>query len=102
MRGIIDYQTLENKIIEIRGKKVIMDSDVAELYGVKTRDINKAVKNNPNKFPAEYILVLKKVEKNELVENFHRFNDLKHSTALPKTFTEKGLYISHSAPEFLN
>lgn len=84
---------VENKIIIVRDTPVILDSDVAELYGVETRDINKAVKNNPDKFPENYILTLDKTEKLQLVENFHRFNPLKHSTALPKAFTEKGLYM---------
>ena len=71
----------------------MVDSDVALVYGVATRDINKAVKNNPEKFPDGYIFKLSKAEKMELVENFHRFSNLKHSTVLPKAFTEKGLYM---------
>lgn len=90
---LITYDQVQSKIIEIRNQKVILDTDVAELYGVETRDINKAVKNNPDKFPNNYILTLNKNEKLELVENFHRFNPLKHSTTLPKAFTEKGLYM---------
>ncbi|MCR9192758.1 MAG: ORF6N domain-containing protein [Gammaproteobacteria bacterium] len=86
-------EIVAEKIIEIRGDHVIIDSDVADLYKVETRDINKAVKNNPDKFPEHYIIQLNKKEKNELVENFHRFNGLKHSTTLPKAFTEKGLYM---------
>lgn len=70
-----------------------MDAVAAELYGVETRDINKAVKNNPDKFPNNYIFTLNEYEKLQLVENFHRFNPLKHSTSLPKAFTEKGLYM---------
>ncbi len=89
----ITYDQVKSKIIEIRDQKVILDSDVAELYGVETRDINKAVKNNPDKFPRNYIIQINKNEKRELVENFHRFNPLKHSTSLPKAFTEKGLYM---------
>ena len=54
---------VEDKIIDIRGEKVIIDTDVAELYGVETRDINKAVKNNPDKFPEGYISKLRKNEK---------------------------------------
>lgn len=84
---------VEEKIINIRDHHVIIDSDVAVLYGVETRDINKAVKNNPDKFPESYIVQLNLNEKNELVENFHRFNVLKHSTVLPKAFTERGLYM---------
>lgn len=90
---LVKQDEVERKIITIRGENVILDSDVAKLYGVETRDINKAVKNNPDKFPKTYILKLKKAEKLELVENFHRFKPLKHSTTLPKAFTEKGLYM---------
>lgn len=92
MNLILD-KTIEEKILTIRDQYVIIDRDVAELYKVETRDINKAVKNNPNKFPEHYIIKLNKKEKNELVENFHRFKGLKHSTALPKAFTERGLYM---------
>ena len=73
--------------------QVIIDSDIADLYAVETRDINKSVKNNADKFPGGYLFELTKNEKLELVENFHRFNKLKHSTAVPKGFTEKGLYM---------
>ena len=87
--ALITYDQVKSKIIEIRKQKVILDADVAVLYGVETRDINKAVKNNPDKFPKNYIITLSKNEKLKLVENFHRFNPLKHSTSLPKAFTEK-------------
>jgi hypothetical protein len=90
---IVKYDQVSDKIIEIRHQKVILDSDVAELYGVETKDINKAVKNNPGKFPEGYVIELFHTEKNELVENFHRFNRLKHSAVLPKAFTERGLYM---------
>lgn len=90
---IIKYDQVADKVIEVEKQKVILDSDVAELYGVETRDINKAVKNNPEKFPNNYIIELPNHMKNELVENFHRFNKLKHSTASPKAFTERGLYM---------
>jgi len=93
MSGIVKMEVLQKLIIEIRDEKVLLDADVAVIYGVKTRDINKAVTNNPDKFPSGYIVELSKFEKNELVENFHRFDKLKHSTANPKAFTEKGLYM---------
>ena len=88
-----DIVKTESKIIVIRDTQVILDRDVAELYGVETRDINKAVKNNPKKFPPGYIIELNSSEKQELVENFHRFNTLKHSTVAPHAFTEQGLYM---------
>ncbi len=84
---------IENKLIKYKDDFVLIDRDIAELYGVETRDINKAVKNNPDKFSGGYIIELSKEEKNELVENFHRFKPLKHSTVNPKAFTEKGLYM---------
>ena len=93
MANIIKFEGFESKLIQYKGDFVLVDSDVAELYGVETRDINKAVKNNIKKFPKGYILELTKDEKNELVEKFHRFNRLKHSTVTPKIFTEKGLYM---------
>jgi len=72
--------------------KVILD-EINKLPIEDKRDINKAVKNNPGKFPKGYFIELTKHEKDELVENFHRFNKLKHSTVQPKAFTEKGLYM---------
>ena len=67
----VKFEIVANKVIEIRGEKVILDSDVAKLYGVKTRDINKSVKNNPDKFPFGYIFELTINEKQKVVENFH-------------------------------
>ena len=91
--NIIKLEDIQKLIINIRDQKVLIDADVGKIYGVETRDINKAVKNNPEKFPMEYIIELDKEEKTELVEKFHRFNKLKHSTSIPKAFTEKGLYM---------
>jgi len=63
------------------------------LNWVETKDINRAVKNNPDKFPAGYTLTLNNSELCQLVKNFHRFEKLKHSSALPTAFTERGLYM---------
>jgi len=93
MSDIMKFENLQDRIIEIRGKRVLLDADVGEIYGVETRDINKAVANNPDKFPVGYVVELSTQEKSELVENFHRFNKLKHSTVNPKAFPEKGLYM---------
>ena len=90
---IIKFEELENKLIKYNEEFVLVDRDVAQLYGVETRDINKAVANNPEKFPKGYIIELNEDEKKELVENFHRFNTLKHSTVAPHAFTEQGLYM---------
>ena len=90
MTNIIE---VENKIITLRDQQVILDSDVAELYDVRTKEINQAVRNNPEKFPEGCIFELSKRKKSELVKIFDRFNRQKHSTASPKAFTEKGLYM---------
>ena len=91
--NVVKIEEIENRIITIRGEKVLIDGDVAEVYGVETKRVNEAVKNNRDKFPGDYLIELSQDEKDELVENFDRFNRLKHSTALPKAFTEKGLYM---------
>jgi len=93
MTAIVRFEEVESKIIEVRNQKVLLDSDIAMLYGVETRDINKAIKNNPEKFPEGYVFELTKEEKNELVENFHHLKKLKFSSHLPKVLTEKGLYM---------
>ena len=90
---IIKNEQIEDKIIELRGAKVIIDSDVAAIYGVETKVVNQAVKNNPEKFPDGYIIEVTDDEKSELVKNFDQFNNLKHSYATLKAFTEKGLYM---------
>ncbi len=90
---IVKIENIIDFIIEIQNQKVIVDQDVARIYGVETKRVNEAVKNNPNRFPDDYIILLNNDEKSELVENFDRFNKLKHSTVYPKAFTEKGLYM---------
>lgn len=92
-REVVKFNSVEQKIITLHNTQILLDSDVAELYGVSTREVNQAVKNNPDKFPGDYIFGLTKEEKQELIKNFDRFNRLKHSTASPTAFTEKGLYM---------
>ena len=89
----IGTKEVEARVIELRGQKVILDRDVAELYQTETREINKAVKNNPEKFPDGYCFTLQPSEKQYVVENFHRMERLKKSTVEPRAFTERGLYM---------
>ena len=65
-KEIIHESEVKELIIELRGEKVLIDRDVAKLYGVETRDINKAVKNNADKFPENYCFILQLSEKKEL------------------------------------
>ena len=92
MENIVNFKDVETVLLELRGQRVILDSDVARLYGVNTMRINEAVRNNPDKFPTGYIIELTKDEKNEVIENFDN-PKLKFSPVLPKAFTEKGLYM---------
>ncbi len=68
--NFIKFSQVQNKIISLREQQVILDSDVAELYGVETKRINEAVKNNPEKFPNGYVLLVQSTERQKLVENF--------------------------------
>ena len=83
----MDLERFRRKIITIRGQQVILDYDVASLYGVQTKEVNQAVKNNPDKFPEGYIIVLTDNEKAEVVKNFDHLEKLKFSPA-----TIKGMY----------
>lgn len=91
--SLIETHEIEARLIELRGQKVLIDRDVAALYGVETRRVNEAVKNNPDKFPKDYFFTLQNVEKQYLVENFDHFKTLKNSPVEPRAFTEKGLYM---------
>ena len=92
MKVYMQIINVDTKIVEIRKTKVILDSDVAFLYGVDTREINQAVKNNPAKFPKGYIISLKANEIEVLRSKVLIANSSK-SRVLPKAFTEKGLYM---------
>ena len=93
MSGIIRFSDVRDKIIRLRDEDVLLDFSVAELYGVETKRINEAVRNNPDKFPDGYILELHQSEKQYVVENFDHMQGLKKSPVTPKAFTEKGLYM---------
>lgn len=88
--------TMMNRIgthlIEIRGEKVLLDSFVADLYGVETRVVNQAVKRNIDKFPDSYMFQLSK-EEAEILKSQNVTASWGGVRALPKAFTEKGLYM---------
>lgn len=83
--------TIQSRILTIRGIQVIMDADLAEFYQVQTKVLNQAVKRNIGRFPERYRFQLTPKEKEQLVTNCDRFSNLKHSTALPYAFTEQGV-----------
>ncbi len=91
MSELISIEVITSKIFIIRGKKVMLDRDLAQLYEVTTRRLNEQVKRNIKRFPEDFMLQLTKREKDELVAICDRFNSMKHSTVLPYAFTEQGI-----------
>lgn len=88
--NIVEFEQVEHKIIQVRNQQVIVDSDVAELYGVETKRINEAVVRNPDKFPAGYLIELQKEEWEALKSQFA--TSIKGGKVkLPTAFTERGL-----------
>ena len=84
---------VEDRVVILRQLPVLLDCDVAVLYGVKTKEVNQAVRNNPSKFPHGYVFHLEQYEKMEVVKNFDRLRSLKFSSVAPTAFTERGLYM---------
>lgn len=82
---------IQNRIFTIRETQVMIDNDLAELYQVKTKALNQAVKRNIERFPELFRFQLNAAEKNELVTNCDWFENLKHSSINPYAFTEQGV-----------
>ncbi len=92
MGDIVKFEDISQKIVQINGQNVILDFEVAALYGVETKRVNEAVRNNPQKFPEGYVLDTDKQILIDLRSKFSTANDPK-SRVFPKAFTEKGLYM---------
>ena len=88
---IITTDLIINKILIIRNYKIILDTDLAELFQVPTKVLNQAVKRNINRFPDEFIFQLTQSEKSEVVTNCDHLAKLKFSKNLPFAFTEHGV-----------
>ena len=93
---LVPIELIVTKILFLRGEKVLLDRDLAELYGVETRVLNQAVKRNERRFPPDFMFRLTEEEKHELVTNCDRFKKLKHSTVLPHAFSEQGVAMLSS------
>lgn len=96
MANEIQTLNIEHKILNIRGEQVMIDRDLAELYGIETKRLNEAVKRNIERFPADFMFSLNEMEKNELVANCDRLKGLKFSTVTPNAFTEQGVAMLSS------
>jgi len=89
-KAIISAARIEQSILVIRGEKVMLDADLAVLYGVTTKRLNEQVKRNRDRFPKDFIFQLTEREKREVVANCDHLKRLKFSLGLPYAFTEHG------------
>lgn len=92
-RSLVPNELIASRILLIRGQKVMIDADIAELYGVDTKRLNEQVKRNKSRFPVNFMFELTKEEKNEVVANCDHLENLKFSPVLPKVFTEHGIMM---------
>ncbi|MEG1725982.1 MAG: ORF6N domain-containing protein [Anaerovoracaceae bacterium] len=91
--AIIKFSDIEKRILKIREQNVLLDVDVAVLYGTETKRINETVRNNPDKFPEGYMFELTSTEKLSVVEIFDRLQNIKYLAHSPRAFSEKGMYM---------
>ncbi|OGS91825.1 MAG: hypothetical protein A2Z95_07730 [Gallionellales bacterium GWA2_60_18] len=89
-KSLVVTESIESRILLIRDQKVMLDADLAELYGVETKALNQAVKRNAERFPEDFMFQLTATEKTEVVTNCDHLAKLKYSPTLPYAFTEHG------------
>ena len=92
----INIEHVARTILTIRGHKVILDADLASLYGVSTKRLNQQVRRNSDRFPEDFLFQLTAEEKAEVVANCDHLSNLKFSPALPLAFTEHGAIMAAS------
>lgn len=94
--AVIPSDRIAKMILVVRGQKVILDADLADLYGVRTKVLNQAVKRNPERFPPDFLFQLTAEEKKEVVTNCDHLRGLRFSPSLPYAFTEHGALMAAS------
>ena len=95
-KSLIVTESIETRILVIRGQKVMLDADLAELYGVETKRLNEQVRRNGERFPEDFMFRLTAEEKIEVVANCDHLARLKFSPSLPYAFTEHGAIMAAS------
>jgi len=95
-KSIVKVGTIQQRILLIRGEKVIIDADLAEAYDVPTRRLNEQVRRNLKRFPGDFMFQLTPEEKTEVIANCDHLEKLKFSKALPLAFTEHGAIMAAS------
>lgn len=96
MKHIVPLVLIEQKILMVRGHRVMVDRDLAKLYEVSTKVLNQAVKRNLESFPEDFMFCLTAPEKKEVVTNCDHLAVLKFSPQLPYVFTEQGVAMLSS------
>ena len=88
----LEHQNIQNLVYEVRGKNIMLDFDLASMYGVETKRLKEAVRRNIERFPGDFMFQLTKNEWNELVANCVQLpKNLKHSYIIPLAFTQEGV-----------
>ena len=95
-KGLVPIELIQSKIMVIRGEKVMIDQDLAELYGVETRVLKQAVRRKIERFPDDFMFELTRVEYNDLRSQFGTLKRGAHSKYLPMAFTEQGVAMLSS------
>src|SRR6266550_5686530 len=93
-KTLIPVERVQKTILLIRSEKVILDADLATLYGISTKRLNEQVKRNPGRFPDDFMFQLTSEEKAEAVANCDHLRRLKFSPNLPYAFTEHGAIMA--------
>lgn len=88
--SFVPAEQIQSRIIVLRGQRVLLDRDLAGLYGVSTKQLNQQVKRNPLKFPSDFVFELTREEKSEVVTKCDHLRALRFSPVLPRAFTEHG------------
>jgi len=95
-QAVVEVGAIQQRILLIRGIKVIVDADLAGFYGVPTKRLNEQVRRNTSRFPEDFMFQLNQTEKDDLVAKCDHLSGLKYSQALPLAFTEHGAIMAAS------
>jgi len=93
-KSLVKRELIEQRILLVRGSRVMIDADLAEIYGTTTKRLNQAVKRNRERFPVDFMFQLNEKEKIELVTECDHLSKLKYSPSLPYAFTEHGAIMA--------
>ena len=100
-KELLPADTIYNRVYMIRGQQVMLDYDLAEIYGYEVKRLNEQVKNNISRFPEDFMFQLTKRELEDLRSNFTTTNINPMSRSLPNAFTEQGMIFLHNFQPFV-